>query len=210
MRRQKVSLRAPRANEPLGDFPRFLLLPSLTLFRLTRDGHEPWWFSSSLEGRFDLQAPEGTCYFASDDLGAILEVLGPDLLPGGCAPASLLRGRHLRELFVPRRCRLADCLVDRASRWVTAELSTITPYALPQAWARALRSAGFDGLRYSPRHSTSRRRWSCAIFGRSGERRGWRRSRPIALSAEHRDRLRRRCGIVLFDVPSDDALLFAP
>jgi hypothetical protein len=55
------------------------------------DGHGPWWFSSSLEGCFDLPAPDGTCYLASDELGAMLERLGAELLPGGCAPRFIAR-----------------------------------------------------------------------------------------------------------------------
>jgi hypothetical protein len=115
------------------------------------------------------------CYVASDDLGAILEMVGPDLLPGGCAPASLLAGRHLRRLAVSQAMRLADTLASRAAQWVTAEIATITPYTVPQAWARTFRGARWSGVRYAIRHSTSRTRTSYALFGPAGERRRWRR-----------------------------------
>ena len=122
----------------------------------------------------------------------------------------LLRGRHLRELRLPRTATLADTLSDRAIRWVTAELSTITPYRVPQAWARAFRDNAFAGIRYAVRHSTSRRRASYAIFGPSGERGRWRRGRRIGVTATHVRELRNRCAIELFEVPSEDALTFAP
>lgn len=210
MTRQRLSLREPLPGESLQGFPRFMLADTRSVFRLVRSGHGPWWFSSSLEGRFDLPAPEGTCYVASDYLGAILEHLGPELLPGACAPSSLLVGRQLRELRLPRPFRLADSLRERAVRWVTAELSTITPYRVPQAWARAFRDSGFHGIRYSMRHSTSRRRESYALFGAAGERASWRRGLRITLGARHLAELRSRCGIEIFDIPSEDALTFAP
>jgi RES domain len=207
--RQRPSLRAPARGETLDTFPSFTLNPRRTLWRLVREGHGPWWFGSTLQGRFDLPAPNGTCYLASDDLGAILETLGPDLLPGGLAPMSLLNGRHLHALQVPTARRVANSLVQRASRWVTAEISTITPYFLPQAWAAALHGAGFDGIRYGPRHSPSRRTVAFALFGAAGER-DWPSGAPGAVSAQHRERLRQRCGITLFEMPFHDELAFAP
>lgn len=175
---------------------------------MTRDGHGPWWFGSTLEGRFDLPAPDGTCYLATDDLGAILEVLGPDLLPGSGAPSGLLMGRHLRQLRAPRRKRLADTLAEKAVVWVTGELSTITPYRLPQAWARAFRRSDFEGIRYAARHRTARRPFVVALFGPAGEQRAWNGGRRVAIGADHRDRLASRCGVVVFDVPAEDELVF--
>lgn len=162
-----------------------------------------------MAGRFDLPPPDGTCYVASDDLGALLEVLGPSLLPGSGAPASLLEGRHLRALRTPRLHRVADTLAEKAVAWVTAELSTITPYRLPQAWARAFRRSGFEGIRYAARHRTARRPFAVALFGPAGELLAWSRGRRVRISAEHRARLASRCGIVVFDVPAEDELIFA-
>lgn len=209
MTRQRPSLRAPVRDEDLRGFPSFALDKRRPLWRLVRDGHGPWWFGSSLQGRFDLPAPNGTCYLASDDLGAILETLGPDLLPGGIAPASLLGGRHLRALRVPQTHRVANCLVQRASKWVTAEISTLTPYNASQAWALAFRGNGFQGIRYASRHSTSRRATAFALFGPAGERTGWSGGDAVPLTAKHRERLRQRCGITLFETPFEDELAFA-
>lgn len=180
-----------------------------TFWRVVREGHGAWWFGSALQGRFDLPAPNGTCYLASDDLGAILETLGPQLLPGGLAPASLLHGRLLRAIRVPHRQRLANCLAQRASKWVTAEISTLTPYNLPQAWAKAFHGAGFKGVRYTPRHSTSRRIYSIAVFGPAGERRDWPGGRALPLGAPQLRRLREHSGITIFTTPFADELAFA-
>lgn len=209
MSRQKLSLRPPRHDEPLAGFPRFSLKAARTLWRVVRDGYGPWWFSSSMEGRFDLPKPDGTCYLASDDLGALLETLGPGLEPGGIVPASLLAGRQLRALRVPRPYPLADTLARRATKWLTSEISTSTPYHLPQAWARAFRRHGFMGIRYGIRHSTSRRHFCLAIFGPSGEG-SWSKGRQVPISRSVRDRLRKTHGVVLFDIPSTDELVFAP
>jgi hypothetical protein len=134
----------------------------------------------------------------------LLEVLGPDPLPGSGAPWSLLAGRHLRELRAPHRHRFADAPVA----WLTAELSTITPYRVPQAWARALRRSGFEGIRYAARHRTARRPFAVALFGPAGERHAWKAGRRVAIGADHRQRLAARCGVVLFDVPAEDELVF--
>lgn len=36
------------------------------LVRVCRAENGTWWFSSDGSGRFDLDPPEGTCYFAAD------------------------------------------------------------------------------------------------------------------------------------------------
>ncbi len=161
-----------------------------------------------MEGRFDLPRPLGTCYLSNDDLAALLESLGPELLPGGMAPASLLEGKHLRLLAVPGPMKLANALAGRATRWVTAEISTITPYAVPQAWALALASHGMDGIRYGVRHSTSVRHASFALFSRAGEG-WWRRGRRVDIDEEHRRRLLAVHGVLLFDPPASDEIEFA-
>lgn len=208
MKRQRPSLRTPAGGLSATGFPVYRLGPERRMWRLVRDGHSPWWFGSSMEGRFDLPAPSGTCYIASDDLGAILECLGPGLLPGGFAPASLLAGRHLRELKVQRPLRLANTLASKAAGWVTADLSTITPYAIAHRWAQWFHANSFKGIRYAPRHSTSGRTFAVALFGRAGERK-WNKGRRVALGQELRLRLYKRRGITLFDTPFADELHFA-
>lgn len=62
-------------------------------------GHGPWWFGSSLAGRFDLPEPHGTCYLAADPLAALLEVLGPDRR-GGAVSEGFFAERRLHRLRV--------------------------------------------------------------------------------------------------------------
>jgi hypothetical protein len=49
--RQRPSLEAPGETTSLHRFPSFALLPTRALWRVTRDGHRPWWFGSTMEGR---------------------------------------------------------------------------------------------------------------------------------------------------------------
>jgi hypothetical protein len=48
----------------------------------------------------------------------------------------------------------------------------MVPYAVPQAWARALDAAGHDGVRYPARFSTGRA-GAIALFGGAGGRPSW-------------------------------------
>lgn len=71
-----------------------MVLESVTcLFRVGRAERSPWWFRSSLEGRFDLPEPDGTCYVALDPLAALLEVIGPDCERGYLSAEHLARRR---------------------------------------------------------------------------------------------------------------------
>ena len=182
MTRARVSLRPP-PSEPreLRGFPRRHVDPETPVYRVVRRGVGPWWFSSDGSGRFDLEAPEGTCYLATNAVGALLEVLGPELAGARAIGHDLLAEREVRELRLPRRVRLADTASRRAvSFGITAELTTIVPYDLPRAWARALAAIGFDGIRNSVRHDPESRPEGIALFGPAGERR-WRRGRARAL-----------------------------
>ena len=50
---------------------------------------------------------------------------------------------------------------------VTGELSKMTGYQVPQAWAEAFRAHDFDGVWYQPRFSPGKGR-ALGIFGPSG------------------------------------------
>jgi hypothetical protein len=52
---------------------------------------------------------------------------------------------------------------------MTSEISTTTDYALTQQWARALRAAGFDGIRYWARHEMTHVHACFALFAPSGD-----------------------------------------
>jgi hypothetical protein len=64
--------------------------------------------------------------------------------------------------------RLADLLhPDAARRGVSRELSTSTPYAITQVWAKEFADLGYDGISYQARFSSEPAR-SVAVFGRAG------------------------------------------
>jgi hypothetical protein len=166
--RQTSSLgRPPEDPATLRSFPDRPLSIHTELFRVVRRGKGPWWFGSSMEGRFDLPSPFGTCYLAGDPLAALLELLGADR-EGGFVSAEFLAGRRLRELRAPRDLTAADLTSRRAAGFgINSEIGTIVPYAGPQAWAERLHGARFDGVVYWLRHDPSRGEgWSL----RSGRR----------------------------------------
>jgi hypothetical protein len=157
------------------------------LHRVCRVEKGTWWFPSDMSGRFDLRPPEGTCYFASDDYGAIREAsrLGP------VTPA-WVSAREIRVVPGPARARLAATTREAAARFgITNELATMIPYSLPQRWAAALRAAGFDGMRHVLRHDSRARPGGVSIFGRAGGTRGRNGARkPLSVELMHAAGLR--------------------
>jgi len=202
MTRQQVSLKPPPSEaKELRAFPRRPLDSRQTLWRVSRKGHRPWWFGSTLESRFDLPEPEGTCYLAADPLSAILEVVGPDRVAGWISP-SLLEDRRLHELRVPMEHTLGDLTVRQAAGFgITLEIHSHPDYHLTQAWAKRLREAGTEGLLYRARHDPSGGS-SLALFGPSGERSDWPFDEPRRLDrVELTEQLWVQCRIRLVDRP---------
>ncbi|MEP6629817.1 MAG: RES domain-containing protein [Lapillicoccus sp.] len=166
MSRQVVAQQPP--SRPLGGFPSQEVTPAQRIFRAHSATFGPWWFGSDGGGRFDLPAPRGTCYLADAPLAALRERIGVVLGGSPAVPASLLAGAVVSALHLPAACRLADLQAPRASTFgVTRELESMVPYAVPQAWARALDTEGFGGVAYGPRFSTGAAT-SYAIFGPGG------------------------------------------
>ena len=143
------------------------------LWRVTQNerSERPWWFASlpldgtEGAGRFDLPQPRGTCYWATEPLAAVAEVLLRDA-SSGVLPSEIVAARTIVEAPAPD-ASLADLTdPDAAAYGVTNELSAgPPPYAAAQAWARALDTVS-DGVHYPTRHHTSGR--SCAFFGDAG------------------------------------------
>lgn len=162
-----------------------------------------------MRGRFDLAEPEGTCYLASDEISALLEVIGPELLRGAIS-SEFLAARSLRKLQLPEEREVADLTSRETVRFgVTAEIGTLIPYDRPQAWASALHSAGHSGIAYWPRHDPARK-IALAIFGPHGERKRWKKGREASLSPELIERLLVECGIEVLDVPRANEIRLAP
>lgn len=160
--RESVSLRCPPPPPPeLVGFP-VARLPDIA-FRVTRAGRRPWWFSNSMEGRFDLPAPLGACYVAAEAVNAVVEVIGADVI-GGLVSTRFIGDRRIWEVPAARPTSLADSTSNGARRFgVTNEIGTVVPYSCPQQWARSLHASGFDGVQYHLRHVPSAGT-GCAVF----------------------------------------------
>lgn len=195
----------PEDPSSLDGFPVRRLSPDTDLFRVVRRGFGPWWFGSSMKGRFDLTEPDGTCYLAMNEISALLEVIGPDLERGAIS-ARFLSDRSLRKLRVPEEQELSNLTSRQAVRFgVTTEISTVVPYGCPQAWAAKLRAVGSEGVVYWARHDPAHGE-AVALFAPHGEQKNWKRGREIAISRRLLDRLRRECGVEVIDVPRSDEL----
>jgi len=189
MTRPRVTLTAP--PDDLNGYPALLARETpTTLFRIfhlrnrtTGALNSPWRFSSVPPGesRFDINVPEGTCYWSDRRYGSWVEVWRGT---GVVARSDVTR----RAMFsaTPPELRLADTLALLAHRFGgTGELSALVPYDLPQAWAQSLRSHGFAGLVGLCRHDPSLTARNVAIFGPSGvlaRRAGWTTRRSDLLS----------------------------
>ena len=169
MTRDSVALRPP--SRPLQHFPGCELTASQALHRGHNKGNGPWWFSSSSGGgRFDLTPPRGTCYLALDELTAIRETVGAALATTGIISEDFAAVRQLSTLVVPHAHRMADTCADAAADFgLTRELSSMTPYSVPQEWAAAFDAVSFTGLRYQTRFTTGPSANAVALFGEAGE-----------------------------------------
>jgi hypothetical protein len=136
-----------------------------------------WWFSSVGEdpdksGRFDLPAPEGTCYFASTDEAAARERVGTQLRKtagGESVLASVLAtadGPVVVTEVTLDTVKAANLPVRKADRWVNRSLWVGTGiYGISQGWAALWRAAGSEGVLYEPRFTGGARMRALALFG---------------------------------------------
>lgn len=133
-----------------------------------------WNFTSNPPGRnrFDLPAPQGTCYWSDRAYGSFVEVFrGITVL----APSDVQRRRLFTASAPP--LRLADLTAPAAYPFgVTVELSSSSEYDMAQQWAQRLATRGVDGLLSLCRHDPSGRARNVAVFGPAGtpaRRLGW-------------------------------------
>lgn len=205
--RQTVAQQPPDPAHDYRRFPRRSFRAGSRWFRQHDAADGPWWFSSSTDGRFDLPAPNGTCYLANSAQAAARERIGPDMAATGHVPASIVEGRVMSNLALPHLAVAANLDADRAADGygVTGELTVMTPYSIPQAWAVALHSAGFDGIVGRLRFSLSRA-VGLALFGGAGARRQWSADpdpQPLVDVV-------RRMGIDVVGPPNDDQVTIVP
>lgn len=139
--------------------------PPPQLVRVCRTSRGTWWFSADGSGRFDLTAPDGTCYFATDAYAAVREAsrLGP-------VSTTWVQARELRHVTPPDPgVRLAATTRKAAGGYgLTTELATVLPYDLPRRWATAFRAKGLGGIRHQLRHDQRAHSSGVALFGAAG------------------------------------------
>ena len=155
----------------LDGFPEKRLATGTPLWTVHEEGRWPWVCSAAGDGRFDIASPSGTCYFATQPLGALVECCcreRPEV------DEDAVHRSRLSRMDTDRPLRLADLSHPRAFGFgVTAEVHSIPDYRLTQSWAQALHEARFDGVHYLLRHDPSRTMAGVALFGAEGERREW-------------------------------------
>jgi hypothetical protein len=164
-----------RAASYLGDppsdvrqFPRYRLRAGTTIYRIHREEFGPWWFSDDGRGRFDLVLlpGQGTCYLAQRAVGGLLEAFKGMRM----VSEEDMAARRECAIVLSRDLLLANCCVAAAGKFgVNAEIHTTEVYGKTQAWAAALRRAGFDGIRYFLRSDPSLKLIGYAIFDVAGE-----------------------------------------
>ncbi|MEU5840982.1 RES family NAD+ phosphorylase [Rhodococcus sp. NPDC047139] len=204
MSRDAVALRPPA--RPLQRFPDRELTAAQPLHRGHQAANGPWWFASAGGGRFDLTPPRGTCYLAFDEVTAIRETVGQALATTGVISEDFAATRRLSTLTVPHDHRLADtCAGQAADFGLTRELSSMTPYAVPQEWAAAFDAVGFTGIQYQTRFTTGPNPNAVALFGQAGEA-DWPTDpnpEPLAVAA-------RRCGFTVAGPPRSVRIVSPP
>lgn len=169
MTRQKPGLRAPRPGDAAEVPTTWRRRP---LYRTVDAGHtQPWWYSTRTDnpdpGRFDLEVPHGTCYWALSPASAIIEkTTDPDQADDPVLTLAALRGlRVWKATDVPAaKSKLADTTRPSVPT-LTGEISTIVPYDLPWAWADAFHAGGRNGIVYLARFAMDE---SVGLFGVAG------------------------------------------
>lgn len=152
-------------------------LANLTLHRVRRREFGMWWFASlpppnegTPGGRFDLPAPDGSCYFGTTALAGVLEhfQLSTPLLPD-VELRKRLRGQVTVPAHGPGAADLTDPRCTGAG--VTTALWGGGPGDRPltQRWAAQLHDAGWDALHHGIQHDPSGRLRGVTLFGDAGD-----------------------------------------
>ena len=77
-------------------------------YRAHAVGLGPWWYSHDSSGRFDLPAPAGTCYLASQLEVAVRERLGETLVTAGLIAADEAARMVVSRLEIDPNTMVAD------------------------------------------------------------------------------------------------------
>lgn len=139
--------------------------PDEAMFRAHQAKFGPWFFSSHPGGRFNLEDPNGTCYFAEDIETAVREYYGPKVRRNELSAADVADLRVSR-VIPPEMATYAHVSGAGAARFgITSELTTMGDYEVTRAWAEVFNER-VNGLRYSSRFNPGAESW--ALFGQAG------------------------------------------
>lgn len=129
----------------------------------------------------------------------ILETIGPEIRNGVVASA-YLDERKLYSAMPRPDMKFANLTSRRAIKFhVTNELSTMTPYAVPQKWAQDLDKI-VSGVSYRSRFDLGSSTRAVALFGPAGlSTRASGRGREVSQTL--RRRLEKECGIKVAGPP---------
>lgn len=171
MAKARDSARQKPPGKSLANFPGTVNRTTKHLHRCHQSVNGCWYFSTSARpghgGRWDLPAPDGTCYLADSPEGALMEAVGTDLADIGFVTRTFLEARQVTELRLPSTTLTADLTSPTVSEHgVTSELTGAVPYELTQQWARAFKSAGFGGITYGLRFRPNSK--GIGLFGLTG------------------------------------------
>jgi RES domain len=175
---------APRSIQALGEpppslegFPRLTDHPSVLYREHSNRPSSPdrgcGYYSTvkpdqSPAGRFDLPAPDGTCYLATSHQAAILERCGRFTSQRAPIPTGHLAGRIVSTVTFSPAGPAANTTDDAAPLFgITREIGTVADYQLTSRWAQALHTHGFTAIVYWPRFSTGTDR-AYALFDKAG------------------------------------------
>jgi hypothetical protein len=161
----------PAEPEALARFPARTLRAGTGLYRIHHARLGPFWFGSATAtggARFDLEAPQGSSYWALRAEAAFLETIVRR--PITVVPLELLDRYELTSVPLSADLEAANLPVQRARAFgLTAEIHTTTDASITRSWAAALHGAGFRALVAIPRHDVTARLRTVALFDHAGE-----------------------------------------
>lgn len=167
MKREVSAIRRP--SRPLDGFPTIPWPRGTSFFRSVSVGNGPWWFARSNQGRFNLFAPFGTCYLASDIATSIRERAGEELLHHGIVPESFVSEMEVATVATSEIVA-ADILNEDAVKFgCSRELATVADYGISRSWASGFKKAKIGGVWYASRFTSSKEPNSLAVFGLAGD-----------------------------------------
>ncbi|MDR1712296.1 MAG: RES family NAD+ phosphorylase [Propionibacteriaceae bacterium] len=164
------ALLPPAADQDLRALAVAVLRAGTTVYRAHSVSNDPWWFSGTGLGRFDLPEPMGTLYVADNLETAVRERLRERVVAAGVVSPALAATFSVAKATMNSTWRCGHVSARSAARvGITRELCACPPsmYPVSQAWAVAICESGFSGIRYGARFMPGKAN-AWALFGTAG------------------------------------------